>query len=115
MHGILKIAPRSSKLVPLTSSRVASNACTEYYHSLSDDSPADLEYDVSSSDTAEWFHVQTAEGSWQAKFGLSDAPKSDAVAVLSTSLAGYSSGVNIRIITQGGNITIGELSGLTNV
>ncbi|KAE8389430.1 hypothetical protein BDV23DRAFT_173161 [Aspergillus alliaceus] len=73
-----------------------------------------LEYDVSSSDTAEWFHVQAAEGTWQAKFGLFDAPKSDAVAVLSTSFVGYSSGVNIRIITQGGNITIGELSGLTN-
>ncbi|KAB8231672.1 putative rhamnogalacturonase [Aspergillus alliaceus] len=83
----------------------------KYYHGLSDDSPADLEYDVSSSDTAEWFHVQAAEGTWQAKFGLFDAPKSDAVAVSSTSLAGYSSGVNIRIITQGGNITIGELSG----
>ncbi|KAB8213825.1 polysaccharide lyase family 4, domain III-domain-containing protein [Aspergillus novoparasiticus] len=90
------------------------NGCSGYHHGLSDESPAELEYTVNSSETSDWSYVQTAEGTWQVKFELSDDPASDAVAILSTSLAGYSSGVNIEITAQGGNVTVGELSDLTN-
>ncbi|GMG10685.1 unnamed protein product [Aspergillus oryzae] len=90
------------------------NGCSGYHHGLSDESPADIEYTINSSETSDWSYVQTAEGTWQVKFELSDNPVSDAVAILSTSLAGYSSGVNIEITAQGGNVTVGELSDLTN-
>ncbi|KAF7587719.1 hypothetical protein BBP40_006826 [Aspergillus hancockii] len=89
------------------------NGCSGYYHGLSDESPADLVYDVDSSETSQWFYTQTAEGTWQVKFELSSAPASDAVAILSTSVAGYSSGVNIEITAQG-NVTVGGLSGFAN-
>jgi rhamnogalacturonan endolyase len=90
------------------------DGCSGNHHGLSDGSPADLVYDVHSSETSDWFYTQTAEGTRQVKFELASAPASDTIAILSASLAGYSSGVNLVITAQGGNATLDTLTGLAN-
>ncbi|KAE8151460.1 polysaccharide lyase family 4, domain III-domain-containing protein [Aspergillus avenaceus] len=90
------------------------NGCTGYHHGLSDDSPANLNFTVNSTEESEWAYAQSAEGTWQVSFELPSAPDSDAIAVLSTSFAGYSSGVNMEITAQSGGVDVGEINDLAN-
>ena len=81
---------------------------------MSDHSPADLVFEVDSSDLSSWNYIQSKVGTWQVKFTLESAPDADATATLSTSFSGFSSGANLEITAQDGEVALGELSGLEN-
>lgn len=80
-------------------------------HALVAKCPANLTYTPGVSPTSTWCFGQSALGTWTVSFNLSshDIPKSgNTSAVLSVSLAGYSSGVSSNILANGvqvGNLT----------
>lgn len=77
-------------------------------HALVTKCPANLTYTVGTSRTSDWCFGQSALGNWTIKFYV---PKltTDSAAVLSVSLAGYSSGVSSSIVLNGAT-TVGNLT-----
>lgn len=77
-------------------------------HALVTKCPANLTFVFHDSDTADWCFGQSALGTWTIEFDIRTLPK-NASAVLSVSLAGYSSGVSSTIIAND-LYTIGNLT-----
>ncbi|KFY25884.1 hypothetical protein V493_04390 [Pseudogymnoascus sp. VKM F-4281 (FW-2241)] len=81
-------------------------------HALVANCPANLTYTVGTSRTSDWCFGQSAVGNWTVKFNLPKLPN-DSSAMLSVSLAGYSSGVSSSIVVNGattvGNLTSGSI------
>ncbi|KAH1316660.1 hypothetical protein LV164_008050 [Aspergillus fumigatus] len=82
-----------------------------YEHALVAQCPANLTYTVGQSTTADWCFGQAALGTWSIRF---QAAKSSA-ALLTVSLAGYSSGTTSTILLNGDAASpIGNLTTLPN-
>jgi rhamnogalacturonan endolyase len=79
-----------------------------YQHALVTKCPADLTYIVNHDDTSTWCFGQSALGTWTIEFDIEELPV-NASAILSVSLAGYSSGVSSSIILNN-HTTIGNLT-----
>ncbi|KFZ14685.1 hypothetical protein V502_05950 [Pseudogymnoascus sp. VKM F-4520 (FW-2644)] len=77
-------------------------------HALVVNCPANLTYTVGTSHTSDWCFGQSAKGNWTVKFNVPKLPN-DSSAVLSVSLAGYSSGVSSSIVVNGA-ATVGNLT-----
>ncbi|OBT83679.1 hypothetical protein VE02_07564 [Pseudogymnoascus sp. 03VT05] len=77
-------------------------------HALVVNCPANLTYTVGTSKTSDWCFGQSAKGNWTVKFNVPKLPN-DSSAVLSVSLAGYSSGVSSTIVVNGAT-TVGNLT-----
>ncbi|KFY34829.1 hypothetical protein V494_06435 [Pseudogymnoascus sp. VKM F-4513 (FW-928)] len=77
-------------------------------HALVVNCPANLTYTVGTSQTSDWCFGQSAVGNWTVKFNVPKLPN-DSSAVLSVSLAGYSSGVSSSIVVNGAT-TVGNLT-----
>jgi rhamnogalacturonan endolyase len=77
-------------------------------HALVVNCPANLTYTVGTSHTSDWCFGQSAIGTWTVKFNVPKLPN-DSSAVLSVSLAGYSSGVSSSIVVNGAT-TVGNLT-----
>ncbi|KFY13776.1 hypothetical protein V491_06285 [Pseudogymnoascus sp. VKM F-3775] len=77
-------------------------------HALVVNCPANLTYTVGTSHTSDWCFGQSAIGNWTVKFNVPKLPN-DSSAVLSVSLAGYSSGVSSSIVVNGAT-TVGNLT-----
>lgn len=83
-----------------------------YQHALVAKCPANLTYTIGQSKTEDWCFGQTYLGTWRVKFNIDSIPKYGLPvynAILTVSLAGYSSGVSSTIIANG-NHTIGNLT-----
>lgn len=83
-----------------------------HQHALVAKCPANLAYTIGTSVTSDWCFAQSATGSWTIHFNIPSLPANSA-AVLSVSLAGYSSGVDISIILNGAK-TVGSLTGISS-
>lgn len=77
-------------------------------HALVIKCPANLVHIAGQGNTIEWCFAQSALGTWTIKFNLHSLPV-DTAAVLSVSLAGYSSGVNSNIVLNNSTM-VGTLS-----
>lgn len=85
----------------------------ERQHGLSDKCPSNMTFTIGKSRTEEWCYAQSSVGSWAINFSLpghvggnssfvnSRNGTSTGAAVLSVSLAGYSSGVDSEILVNG--------------
>ncbi|KAH6715751.1 polysaccharide lyase family 4, domain III-domain-containing protein [Leptodontidium sp. MPI-SDFR-AT-0119] len=85
----------------------------ERQHGLSDKCPSNMTFTIGKSRTEEWCYAQSSVGSWTINFSLpghvggnssfvnSRNGTSTGAAVLSVSLAGYSSGVDSEILVNG--------------
>ncbi|KAH8429125.1 putative rhamnogalacturonase [Aspergillus melleus] len=85
-----------------------------YQHALVEECPEDLVYTVGKSKTSDWCFGQSAKGTWSIKFPV-DKKNAKASALLTVSLAGYSSGTKSRILLNGdADSPIGNLTTLPN-
>lgn len=84
-----------------------------HQHALVTKCPANLTYTIPGSSTSDWCFGQSALGTWTVEFDIPKLPR-DSSAVLSVSLAGYSSGVSSSIILNDvstvGNLTSGSIA-----
>jgi rhamnogalacturonan endolyase len=84
-----------------------------HQHALVAKCPANINYIIGKSKTSDWCFGQSAIGSWDIEFNIPKLPANSS-AVLSVSLAGYSSGVTSAIIlnnsTRVGNLTSGSIA-----
>jgi rhamnogalacturonan endolyase len=82
-------------------------------HGLVTKCPANLTFSFHTNSTDDWCFGQSALGTWTIEFDIRTLPK-NASAVLSVSLAGYSSGVSSSIIVNDlytvGNLTSGSIA-----
>jgi rhamnogalacturonan endolyase len=79
-----------------------------HQHALVSKCPANLTYTIQESSTSDWCFGQSALGTWRVEFDIQTLP-ADSSAVLSVSLAGYSSGVSSSIIVNE-VVTVGNLT-----
>lgn len=80
------------------------NGGPPYQHGVTDDSPANLTYTIGTSSASDWYYAQSAIGVWDIEFELSATDlltHSNASALLSVSLAGYSQSANLDIDING--------------
>ncbi|KAF2754441.1 putative rhamnogalacturonase [Pseudovirgaria hyperparasitica] len=97
-----------------------------YTHGSSDLCPDNLNYTVGRSRTEDWCFAQTANGSWAVNFEMSwreSVRRANSTALLTVSLAGYSTGTSSTIfvndakvgnLTSGGGSTTDYNKGLQN-
>lgn len=78
-------------------------------HALIANCPANYTHTIGVSNTDDWCYAQGALGTWRVRFPLTDTLAINASsAILSVSLAGYSSGVSSTILVN--NVTVGNLT-----
>ncbi|KAJ4357149.1 uncharacterized protein N0V89_001724 [Didymosphaeria variabile] len=77
-------------------------------HGLTEKSPANLTYVIGASKTSDWYYASSKLGSWDVLFNTT-RPSTNATALLSVSLAGYSQSTGLTIYLNG-NTTIGTIN-----
>ncbi|PBP19949.1 putative rhamnogalacturonan lyase [Diplocarpon rosae] len=100
--------PRTHGLGDQPPSNLTYTAGPPRKHGHSHKLPANLTYTIGTSRVSDWGYAQSSLGSWTVAFTTT----SSAAAVLSVSLAGYSSGVSTDIAVNGhkvGNLTSGSI------
>ncbi|KAK4140568.1 polysaccharide lyase [Dichotomopilus funicola] len=80
-----------------------------WQHALVNNCPADLVFKVGVSETGEWCFGQTYLGNWTIEFDLSEDLEAEKDALLTVSLAGYSSGASSTVWVNGGT-KVGNLT-----
>ena len=83
-----------------------------YQHALVANCPANTTYTVGQSEVSDWCFAQSALGTWTINFDVDALPLRNATALLTVSLAGYSSGVSSNVLVNGQ--IIGELSNIVS-
>ncbi|KAL3468837.1 polysaccharide lyase family 4, domain III-domain-containing protein [Aspergillus californicus] len=83
-----------------------------HQHALVDNCPANTTFTIGKSKTSDWCYGQAAAGTWSIKFNVEKAVTD---ALLTVSLAGYSSGTTSQILLNGDSSNpIGNLTTLAN-
>lgn len=80
-----------------------------WQHALVNNCPADLVFKVGESETGEWCFGQTYQGNWTIEFDVSETLAAEQDALLTVSLAGYSSGASSTVWVNGGT-KVGNLT-----
>lgn len=83
-----------------------------HQHARADNCPANLTFTVGSSMTGDWCFAQTKLGSWDVDFNLASMPANTSSALLTVSLAGFSSGSSANVLANGERI--GNISALAS-
>lgn len=81
-------------------------------HARAANCPANLTFKPGTSQTSDWCFAQYKLGSWDVDFNISSVPGNTSSALLTVSLAGYSSGSSATIVANGNKI--GNISSLAS-